>query len=139
MAPLGPGPDRGRRGRACGDGRARPVTARQPDTVNEAAGRAAPVDEEPPPDRGIAASGLRVRYPGRTTPALTDVNLAAAPGERVGVAGRTGAGKSTLALAVAGFLPRVVRATVEGSLRIDGADPVRAAASELLGRVGIVF
>ena len=30
------------------------------------------------------------------------------PGERVGVAGRTGAGKSTLALAAAGFIPRVV-------------------------------
>jgi energy-coupling factor transporter ATP-binding protein EcfA2 len=88
---------------------------------------------------GIAATGLRVRYPGRSAPALAGVDLVAEPGERLGVAGRTGAGKSTLALAVAGFLPRVVRATVEGSLTVDGVDPVRAAASDLLGRVGIVF
>ena len=88
---------------------------------------------------GIQATGLRVRYPGRSTPALTDVDVGASPGERVGVAGRTGAGKSTLTLAVAGFLPRVVRATVEGSIRVDGVDPARANASDLLGRVGIVF
>ena len=88
---------------------------------------------------GIAAHELRVRYPGRATPAIVDVELAARPGERIGVAGRTGAGKSTLAMAVAGFLPRVVRATVDGTLRVDGVDPLRAPAAELLGRVGIVF
>jgi energy-coupling factor transporter ATP-binding protein EcfA2 len=90
-------------------------------------------------DDGIRATALRVRYPGRSTPALVDVDLRAAPGERVGIAGRTGAGKSTLTLAAAGFLPRVVRATVDGSIRVDGVDPVRANASDLLGRVGIVF
>jgi energy-coupling factor transport system ATP-binding protein len=90
-------------------------------------------------DDGIRATALRVRYPGRSTPALVDVDVHAAPGERVGVAGRTGAGKSTLTLAAAGFLPRVVRATVDGSIRVDGVDPVRANASNLLGRVGIVF
>jgi energy-coupling factor transport system ATP-binding protein len=90
-------------------------------------------------DDGIRATALRVRYPGRSTPALIDVDVHAAPGERVGVAGRTGAGKSTLTLAAAGFLPRVVRATVDGSIRVDGVDPVRANASNLLGRVGIVF
>ena len=88
---------------------------------------------------GIVATALKVRYPGRATPALTGVDLVAEPGERIGIAGRTGAGKSTLALAVAGFLPRVVRATVEGSLRVDGLDPVKAPPSDLLGRVGIVF
>jgi energy-coupling factor transport system ATP-binding protein len=101
-----------------------------------------PVADSPadsPAGDGIRATGLKVRYPGRSTPALADVGFAAAPGERVAVAGRTGAGKSTLTLAVAGFLPRVVRATVDGSLRVDGADPVRASASDLLGRVGIVF
>ena len=41
-------------------------------------------------------------------------------GERVGVAGRTGAGKSTLALAAAGFIPRVVRARLDGRVAITG-------------------
>jgi energy-coupling factor transport system ATP-binding protein len=88
---------------------------------------------------GIAATGLSVRYPSRSVPALDHVTLAVRPGERVGVAGRTGAGKSTLALAVAGFLPRVVRATVEGTLAVDGVDPITSKAGDLLGRVGIVF
>jgi energy-coupling factor transport system ATP-binding protein len=55
------------------------------------------------------------------------------------VAGRTGAGKSTLALAAAGFIPRVVRARLEGHVAIEGIDTAAAAPGELLGRVGIVF
>ena len=61
------------------------------------------------------------------------------PGELVGVAGRTGAGKSTLALTAGGFIPRVVRARVSGGIRIDGLDGLTARGSDLAGRVGIVF
>ena len=87
----------------------------------------------------LAIDELAVRYPGKKAPSLADVTLAVAPGERVGVAGRTGAGKSTLALAAAGFIPRVVRARVDGRVAIDGVQTVGAAPDELLGRVGIVF
>jgi energy-coupling factor transport system ATP-binding protein len=83
--------------------------------------------------------GLSIRYPGRREPSLRDIDLAVATGERVAVAGRTGAGKSTLALAAAGFIPRVVRATVGGSVTITGVDAKDADGSRLLGRVGIVF
>ena len=55
------------------------------------------------------------------------------------MAGRTGAGKSTLALAAAGFIPRVVRATLGGTVMIGDSDTKTAAADRLLGRVGIVF
>ena len=52
--------------------------------------------------------------------------------------GRTGAGKSTLALAAAGFIPRVVRATLTGDVAsTDRTDPARRGRSA--GRVGIVF
>ncbi|MFL5778289.1 MAG: ABC transporter ATP-binding protein [Chloroflexota bacterium] len=81
----------------------------------------------------------RVTYPGSRRPALDDVTFVASPGQFVGVAGRTGAGKSTLALAAAGFIPRVVRATIEGELLVAGLDPRKADPGELLGRVGIVF
>src|SRR4029078_6938888 len=64
---------------------------------------------------------------------------AVAAGERVGIAGRTGAGKSTLALAAAGFIPRVVRAKLEGRVVIEGQDAATAAGGALLGRVGIIF
>ena len=82
---------------------------------------------------------LSVRYPGKKRPSLDDISVEVAAGERVGVAGRTGAGKSTLALAAAGFIPRVVRAKLDGLVEIDGIATAAAAAGELLGRVGIVF
>jgi energy-coupling factor transport system ATP-binding protein len=82
---------------------------------------------------------VRVRYPASRTPALDGVTLPIASGSRVGVAGRTGAGKSTLALLAAGFIPRVVRATVEGRATVGETDLVTAESKDLLGRVGIVF
>lgn len=94
----------------------------------EAAG-AAPLD----------ITDLGIRYPGRREPALHRVSVSVAAGEQVGIAGRTGAGKSTLALAAAGFIPRVVRAKVDGRVVIDGQDAATAAGGALLGRVGIVF
>ena len=87
----------------------------------------------------LAIDELAIRYPGKKAPSLADVTLEVAPGERVGVAGRTGAGKSTLALAAAGFIPRVVRAKVDGRVVVDGLPTVGAAPDALLGRVGIVF
>jgi energy-coupling factor transport system ATP-binding protein len=89
--------------------------------------------------RPILVEALGVRYPGRKVPSLEDVGFAVNAGERVAVAGRTGAGKSTLGLAVAGFIPRVVRATVQGHATVAGIDATTAAAGALLGRVGIVF
>lgn len=87
----------------------------------------------------VSVDGLTVRYPGRTDPALTDVTESVAPGEVLGVTGRTGAGKSTLALALAGFIPRVVRATTAGSVRADGVDALTSAPGAMLGHCGIVF
>jgi energy-coupling factor transport system ATP-binding protein len=87
----------------------------------------------------LQIDGLGVRYPGRREPSLGDVSVTVEAGERVAVAGRTGAGKSTLALAAAGFIPRVVRARLEGRVTIDGIETASAAPGSLLGRVGIVF
>ena len=71
-----------------------------------------PVATETPLD----ITDLEIRYPGRREPSLRGIGLEVSAGERVAVAGRTGAGKSTLALAAAGFIPRVVRATVNGAV-----------------------
>ena len=93
---------------------------------------------EPGPS-DLTLDRVSVRYIGRREPALDELDLAVRGGERVGVAGRTGAGKSTLALVAAGFIPRVVRAKLSGraavgTLALDAAD-----GGALLGRVGIVF
>ena len=64
---------------------------------------------------------------------------ASAPGSVAAVAGRTGAGKSTLALAAAGFIPRVVRAKVDGSVKVGETEATTARLADLAGHVGIVF
>jgi len=96
-------------------------------------------EDETPIAAPLRIDGLAVRYPGKKAPSLEGVTLEVGRGERLGVAGRTGAGKSTLALAAAGFIPRVVRARLDGRVVIDGVETATAAADALLGRVGIVF
>lgn len=87
----------------------------------------------------LRAEGLRLRYPGRSDLALDGVDLDVGASELVAIAGRNGAGKSSLALAAAGLIPRVVRAAVRGAVWIDGVAAFGASAAELAGRVGIVF
>jgi energy-coupling factor transport system ATP-binding protein len=87
----------------------------------------------------IAIEDVRVRYPAAQTNALDGVTLSVEPATRVGVAGRTGAGKSTLALLAAGFIPRVVRAKVEGRATVGETDLAKSESRDLLGRIGIVF
>ncbi|MDR3466878.1 MAG: ABC transporter ATP-binding protein [Xanthobacteraceae bacterium] len=52
-------------------------------------------------------------------PILRRVNLELAPGEALGLVGESGAGKSTIAKALLGVLPRTVRLT-EGEITFDG-------------------
>jgi peptide/nickel transport system ATP-binding protein len=54
-------------------------------------------------------------------PILRDVSLAVAPGEVHGLVGESGAGKSTVARAVLGMLPRTVRVT-RGTVLLSGTD-----------------
>jgi ATP-binding cassette, subfamily C, bacterial CydCD len=57
------------------------------------------------PDGSVTLTGLRLRYPGRSTPALSAVDLTVAPGEVVAVQGVSGAGKSSLLAALLRFIP----------------------------------
>jgi ABC-type multidrug transport system fused ATPase/permease subunit len=66
-------------------------------------------------------------------PVLDGITFSIQPGERLGVVGRTGAGKSTLALA----LLRLVEAT-RGSIRIDGLDISKLTLQSLRSRVAII-
>ena len=77
----------------------------------------------------VRTLALTVRYYGREADALHEIDLRVARGELLGVAGENGAGKSTLALALAGLIPRVIRAQVSGSIELSSPD----------AHVGIVF
>ena len=65
----------------------------------------------------IDFDGVRFGYPGAETPVLRDLDLRIRPGERVGLVGRSGAGKST----VLALLQRFV-APDAGRILIDGQD-----------------
>ena len=76
---------------------------------------AADVDDAWPQQGTIEASGFQLRYRPNLPLVLKGLDFKINGGERVGVVGRTGAGKSTLMLA----LYRIVEAA-GGSIRIDG-------------------
>jgi ATP-binding cassette subfamily C protein/ATP-binding cassette subfamily C protein CydD len=75
---------------------------------------AAPPAGSPPE---IRLEGVTVRYPGRDDPALDDVSLVIAPGERVAIVGPSGAGKSTLLHLLLGFVT-----PSRGRVLVDGTD-----------------
>ena len=74
----------------------------------------------------LVADGLGVGT--RRLPLVQDVSFSLAAGERVGLIGESGSGKSLTALALMGLLPEGVRAT--GSVRLAGMDDDLVGASE---------
>ncbi|MGV9797441.1 dipeptide ABC transporter ATP-binding protein [Mycobacterium sp. NPDC003449] len=70
----------------------------------------------------LSVSGLTVEYtsrPGDGGPVVRDVTFAVEPGQVLAVVGQSGSGKSTIARAVQGLLPRNGRVTA-GRIGIDG-------------------
>jgi cobalt/nickel transport system ATP-binding protein len=83
----------------------------------------------------LLVRGLRYTYPDGQA-ALSGVDLAVTPGERVALLGPNGAGKTTLVLHLNGIL------TGEGTVRVGGlaVDPAdRSTLAEVRRRVGVVF
>jgi len=77
------------------------------------------------PRRGeplLDISSLGVAYGDGSAEAVRDFDLQLRRGEAVGLVGESGAGKSTVALAVLGLLPHGTR--LRGSIRFDGTDLV---------------
>jgi ATP-binding cassette subfamily B protein len=82
---------------------------------------------------GIEIRGVTFRYHPDAPPAVADIDLVIAPGERIAVVGTSGAGKSTLAKLIGRFYD-----PTEGSIRIDGQDLRHVRSSSLRRDVVVV-
>ncbi|KAJ2805096.1 Multidrug resistance-associated protein 1, partial [Coemansia helicoidea] len=75
-----------------------------------------------------------MRYREDLEPALKGIKLTIEPGEKIGIVGRTGAGKSTLVKS----LFRLVHGTTAGRILIDGQDIAEMGVGDLRPRMGII-
>ncbi|XP_054270085.1 multidrug resistance-associated protein 1-like [Macrosteles quadrilineatus] len=100
----------------------------------EAAWTVEPVPEASWPDQGqIEFRDYRVRYREGLELVLSGVTFTILPGEKVGIVGRTGAGKSSLTLA----LFRILEAA-GGAICIDGKNIAAVGLHDLRGRLTII-
>ncbi|MGQ4910648.1 MAG: ABC transporter ATP-binding protein [Candidatus Thorarchaeota archaeon] len=72
------------------------------------------------------------------TPVLESADLSVSPGEAVLITGKTGSGKTTLALCLSGFIPRSIQGNFSGSIHVNGEDVSGLPASQLSKRVALV-
>jgi energy-coupling factor transport system ATP-binding protein len=79
------------------------------------------------------------KYPRSTDFVLSNINLEIHPGEFLGLIGPTGAGKTTLCLALNGIVPQFYGGRFFGSVHVGGLDTVEHPISRMAGLVGQVF
>lgn len=87
----------------------------------------------------IQIEDLSYRYPATDNLALSSISLHVSKGEFVGLVGPSRAGKSTLLLAMAGFVPHFYGGELTGRVAVDGLDLATRTPTELAGRIGLVF
>jgi energy-coupling factor transporter ATP-binding protein EcfA2 len=87
----------------------------------------------------ISIQDLLFTYPGANKPALQGVTLQIPAGELCLVMGASGSGKSTLLRCINGLVPHFSGGNLQGSIRVNGLDPVRLSPREMSESVGFVF
>ena len=87
----------------------------------------------------IRLEDVSFRYRAAKDPALRDISCHIRRGELVGLLGRSGAGRSTLASTLNGTIPHLVRGDLTGRVLIDGQDIRAQRPRDLADRIGFVF
>jgi energy-coupling factor transporter ATP-binding protein EcfA2 len=90
-------------------------------------------------DEVIKFSNYSFRYPRGTRPALKDLNLVVRSGERVGIVGPTGSGKTTLVQSLLGLPLRTTGGTMDGELFVDGLNVRECDTAVLAQHAGLVL
>ncbi|XP_054718510.1 ATP-binding cassette sub-family C member 8-like [Uloborus diversus] len=91
------------------------------------------VEEDWPTGGAISFKNVTMKYDSNADPVLKNVSLTIKPGEKVGICGRTGSGKSSLIMA----LYRMVN-TISGKIEIDGVDIQDVPLETLRSRLSII-
>jgi energy-coupling factor transporter ATP-binding protein EcfA2 len=87
----------------------------------------------------IRLDGVSFRYRGATEPALSEITCHIRPGELVGLLGRSGSGRSTLACTLNGTIPHLVRGELHGQIHVGGQDIRAMRPRDLADRIGFLF
>jgi energy-coupling factor transporter ATP-binding protein EcfA2 len=87
----------------------------------------------------IGAKGYTLTYPGADGPALNGVSFEIERGEKVGIIGPMGAGKTTLCMSIAGFVPRILGGQARGELTVAPGGRGGDRSGEQAYPVGMVF
>ena len=105
-------------------------------------GKAETIADEWPHKGQIVLSNLKMRYRSDTPLVLKGLNVEIQGGERIGVVGRTGSGKSSLLLTLLRLVePNLGEMTEEdyqSPIMVDGVDVLRVGVRDLRSRLGII-
>ncbi|MBN2865967.1 MAG: type I secretion system permease/ATPase [Thiotrichales bacterium] len=89
--------------------------------------------QHPNIEGAIEFNNVTFIYPGETKPSLNNVSFKIKPGEKVGIIGRIGSGKSTIEKLILGFYK-----PTEGTILIDGIDITQLDPAELRRNISYV-
>jgi len=87
----------------------------------------------------IRLEEVSFRYRAASEPALSDVTCHISPGELVGLLGRSGSGRSTLASTLNGTIPHLVRGDLRGRIHIGGQEIRGQRPRDLADRIGFLL
>lgn len=87
----------------------------------------------------ITLDGITYAYPEAEHFALENITFTVAEGKILGVVGASGAGKTTLAKVISGFIPHVDGGELTGTVTVDGADVAKLELAEAVSKVGLVI
>ena len=87
----------------------------------------------------ITLSDVSYAYPDSEDFVLTHVDLAVERGSITGIVGASGAGKTTLAKIIAGFIPHIDGGNLHGSVLVDGMNLTDLSLADTVSHVGLII